>query len=100
VDCHGVHDIESVDDPESRVIKANVLETCQRCHPDATTNFPASWLGHYRPDPEKAPIVYFVNLFYKILIPAVLGGMVLFNLTDLGRSVVGRIRGRNEQDHD
>jgi hypothetical protein len=100
VDCHGVHDIASVDDPESHVIKANVLETCQRCHPDATTNFPASWLGHYRPDPERAPIVYFVNLFYKILIPAVLGGMVLFNLTDLGRSVVGRIRRGKEQDHD
>jgi hypothetical protein len=96
VDCHGVHDIQSVDDPESRVIKANVLETCQRCHPDATANFPASWLGHYQPDPEKAPIVYFVNLFYKILIPAVLGGMVVFNLTDLGRSVVARIRGRKE----
>jgi hypothetical protein len=39
-------------------------------------------------------------LDYKILIPAVLSGTVLFNLTDLGQSVVGRIRGRKEQDHD
>jgi hypothetical protein len=99
VDCHGVHDMQQVDDPESRVIQQNVLETCQRCHPDATTNFPASWLGHYRPDPEHTPIVFFVDLFYKILIPAVLGAMVVFNLTDLGRSIVGRIRGGKGHDH-
>jgi hypothetical protein len=99
VDCHGVHDMQSVDNPESRVIQQNVLETCQRCHPDATTDFPASWLGHYQPDPDNAPIVFFVDLFYKILIPAVLGAMVVFNLTDLGRTLVGRIRGGKEQSH-
>jgi hypothetical protein len=99
VDCHGVHDMQSVDDPESRVIQANVLETCQRCHPNATTDFPASWLGHYQPDPDQTPIVYFVDLFYKILIPAVLGAMVVFNLTDLGRSIVGRFRRGEEHDH-
>ncbi len=36
IDCHGVHDMKSVDDPESTVIKANLLKTCQKCHPDAT----------------------------------------------------------------
>ncbi len=40
IDCHGVHDMKRVDDPESTVIKENLLGTCQKCHPDATTNFP------------------------------------------------------------
>ena len=100
VDCHGVHSMRSVDDPESQVMQANILATCQRCHPDATANFPASWLGHYRPDPTHAPIVYFVDLFYKILIPTVLGAMVLFNLTDLGRKVADHVRRPKEQGHE
>jgi hypothetical protein len=64
IDCHGVHDIRRTDDPESTVIKENLLGTCRRCHPDATANFPAAWLGHYPPDPVHNSLVYYVNLFY------------------------------------
>src|SRR5450432_400580 len=32
IDCHGVHDIKRVKDPESRVIRANLVKTCQKCH--------------------------------------------------------------------
>ena len=94
IDCHGVHDMRPVDDPESRVIKRNLLNTCQRCHPDATTNFPDSWLSHYPPSPEHSPLVYFVDLFYKILIPAVIGAMVEFNLTDISRHITRRFKER------
>lgn len=85
IDCHGVHDMRPHDDEESKVIKQNLLATCQRCHPDATTNFPDSWLSHYQPSPEHSPLVYYVNLFYKILIPGLLGAMVVYNLTDIRR---------------
>jgi hypothetical protein len=78
VDCHGVHDIRRTDDPQSRVLKENLLSTCRRCHPDATSNFPAAWLSHYRPSPQHWPLVYYVNLFYRILIPTLVGGMALF----------------------
>ena len=93
IDCHGVHDIRKIDDPESAVIKENLLATCQRCHPDATTNFPGAWLSHYRPSPTHHPVVFYVQSFYNIFIPTVLGGMVLFILTDVGR----RIRSRREK---
>jgi hypothetical protein len=92
IDCHGVHDIRPVNDPNSTVIKQNLLATCRRCHPDATANFPAAWLGHYRPDPRHAPLVYFVNLFYRILIPVVIGGMLLFVATDVVRRIINRRR--------
>ncbi len=97
IDCHGVHDMKPHDDNESKVIKANLLKTCQRCHPGATTNFPDSWLSHYRPSPEHSPLVYAVNLFYMILIPAVIGAMVVFNLTDLRRKISSR---RKEPRHE
>jgi len=90
VDCHGVHDIRRTDDPESTVIKENLLKTCRKCHPDASTNFPAAWLSHYRPSPEHAPLVYYVNLFYKVFIPTVLGGMAIYVIADGGRRILGR----------
>jgi hypothetical protein len=90
-DCHGVHNILSVRDPNKGIsIKQNMLVACQRCHPDANLNFPDSWLSHYIPSPTRYPIVFFVNLFYNILIPTVLGGMGVFVAADIYRRVFRR----------
>ena len=92
IDCHGVHDIKSPQDPTSTVIQANLLTTCQKCHPDANENFPSAWLGHYVPDREKYPLVYYVDLFYKFFIPLVLGIMILFVGTDAIRRIINKSR--------
>jgi hypothetical protein len=94
-DCHGVHDIRATDDPEAAVIKENLLKTCQKCHPDATTNFPASWTSHFQPTFEQQPLVASVNLFYLILIPGTIGFMLLIVATDAGRTILGR--GKKDQ---
>ena len=58
-DCHGIHDIKPVNDPEAGIaLKENLLVKCQRCHPDATVNFPDSWMSHYDASPENFPLVY------------------------------------------
>ena len=88
IDCHGVHDIRSPEDPQSSVMKDNLLQTCQKCHPDAESNFPSAWLGHYEPDRDRYPLVFYVDLFYKIFIPFVLGVMVIFISTDAFRRIV------------
>jgi predicted CXXCH cytochrome family protein len=90
IDCHGVHDIVSPNSPRSSSIKENLVRTCRKCHPDASSNFPAAWLGHYEPSPQNAPIVYYVDLFYKIFIPVVLGGMALFVVGDASRRIINR----------
>lgn len=83
-DCHGVHNIVSVDDPERGLaLKENMLASCQTCHPDATDNFPASWMSHYIASPTRYPLVYWVQVFYRFFIPAVLGGMGLLVITDI-----------------
>jgi predicted CXXCH cytochrome family protein len=89
-DCHGHHDITRADDPQAGIrFKDNLLVKCQQCHPDATTaSFTDSWLSHYEPSPSAWPLVFFVNLFYAIFIPAVLGGMILFVLTDVYRRFI------------
>jgi hypothetical protein len=98
-DCHGVHDIPSTSDPKKGLqVKANLLRTCQKCHPDATTNFPDAWLSHYVPTRERNPVVYWAQVAYRILIPAVVGGMALFVGTDFVRRRIDRRR-RLERRH-
>lgn len=88
-DCHGVHDIRSPDDAHAG-IKQNLLDTCQQCHPNASTNFPDTWLSHYRPSLENHPGVFLVETFYKIIIPGTVG--FLFVL--VGSDVYRRVRKR------
>lgn len=91
-DCHGIHDIKATDDPEKGLhVKENLLGRCQVCHPDATINFPDSWLSHYIPSPEFNPIVYYVKLFYKFFIPGVLGFMVILVALDFNKLARSRI---------
>lgn len=89
-DCHGVHDITKIDDPDSRVMRANLVKACQQCHTGATENFPAAWLSHYEPSWRRAPLVYGVKLFYSIIIPFMMFGLVLQILLHLWRVVVNR----------
>jgi hypothetical protein len=92
-DCHGIHDIASKSDPGKGLqVKANLLKTCQKCHPDASTNFPEAWLSHYVPTRDRAPVVYWARLAYQILIPGVVGGMALFVVSDFVRRRIDRRR--------
>ena len=97
-DCHGVHDITKVDNPVTGIaIKQNLLVKCQRCHPGVTTaSFTDAWMSHYVASPDKFPLVYYVNQFYKVFIPLVIGGMLVFVVTDfIGR----RMRARKGAQH-
>nr|MBI2904186.1 ammonia-forming cytochrome c nitrite reductase subunit c552 [Chloroflexota bacterium] len=93
IDCHGVHNIKAVTDQNSSVIRQNLLTTCQKCHPNATANFPEAWLSHYAPSPQHNALVYYVNVFYSIFIPGVLGSMGLFVVSDAGRRIYNRVKG-------
>lgn len=96
IDCHGVHDMRKNSDPESHVIKENLLVTCQKCHPDASANFPTSWLGHYVPSAKDAPLVFFVDLFYKIIIPVTIGGMLVFIGSDVFQKITSKRGGKDD----
>ena len=82
-DCHGVHNIQDPGDGES--IKANLLQVCQKCHSGAAANFPSAWLSHYEPSLSKAPAVFLVRVFYRVLIPFMMGGLMLHILLDIWR---------------
>jgi len=85
-----VHDIQKTRGPQSPVIKANLLRTCQQCHPGASDNFPGAWLSHYDPSLHKAPLVYGVKLAYAVVIPFMIGGLGLQILLSLWRLMANR----------
>jgi predicted CXXCH cytochrome family protein len=95
-DCHGIHDIQPVDQGNVADMKERVVEMCRKCHPDATTNFPAAWLHHYEPGPDRYVGVWLVKWFYRLLIPSLVGFFAAFVLLDAGRRTWGRWRGGND----
>ncbi|MDQ7820389.1 MAG: cytochrome c3 family protein [Armatimonadota bacterium] len=91
-DCHGVHDIRAADDPASRVHPSNILATCRTCHPQAGQYFATAWTEHRAPGPDAAPLVYYVQLFYRVLIPSVVGFLTVLTVLDLGRWAGDQLR--------
>jgi predicted CXXCH cytochrome family protein len=97
-DCHGAHRTLETSSPLFNIqAKENLLGVCQKCHPDATINFPSAWLSHYIPSPSKFPLVYYVQQFYQVFVPTVLGGMALFVATDWGRRIWNNVRERQKR---
>ena len=57
-DCHGAHDILPTINPESKLSRENVVETCRTCHPSANRQF-AGYLTHAtHHDPDKYPFLF------------------------------------------
>ncbi|KPL03039.1 MAG: hypothetical protein AMJ90_04250 [candidate division Zixibacteria bacterium SM23_73_2] len=90
-DCHGSHQIRLSSDPESFTHKANLAQTCSRCHPGAGENFVKGSI-HLQPRTKKDLGVFWVRRIYLVLIVLVIGGMLLHNLAILFRSVVQRFK--------
>ena len=61
-DCHGHHDVLPPSNPASRLSKANILATCQQCHPSATIGF-TEYKPHANPlDGKNYPLLHAVFL--------------------------------------
>lgn len=91
-DCHGVHDILSTGNPQSKVYPANLLSTCQECHPDAGPNWTGAWTGHNEISLERTPFVFYTEAFYNSFTPFVLWTSAIYVLLQIIRHVVARVR--------
>ena len=89
--CHGIHDILAVDDPASSVNKANLPETCAKCHAGAGPNFAAGPVHIIPTDPAQKALGI-VRLVYLWLIGIIIGGMVLHNTLLMGRHAFLKLR--------
>ena len=100
IDCHGVHNILPPDNPQSTVYPANLQQTCQQCHPDASIRFPEAWLGHYVPAWNKTPVLFAVNTGYQVFIPVTIGGFVLYIGLDAQRRIRKKLKPGRRADED
>ena len=53
-------------------------------------------MSHYVASPTRFPLVYYVNLFYRIFIPMVIGGMLVFVVSDVFRRTLEARKRRAE----
>ena len=97
-DCHGVHNIEHTHDPDSPVLRQNLVEVCRKCHPSATLNYPAAWLGHYEPTSTQAAPVYWTQVFFTLLTVTVMAGLIGHIAVDQTRTALDRVRGGSQAD--
>jgi predicted CXXCH cytochrome family protein len=91
-DCHGIHDIRQTEDPQSRVNASNRLATCSKCHTGVSTNWTDAWTGHHEISLERTPLLYYIDVFYSSLIPAVLWIAGIYVLLQIVRNAVDRNR--------
>jgi len=98
-DCHGAHNIEYVTDPNSAVYRDNLVRVCQECHEDASEKFPAAWVGHYAPTPQKNAPVYWTAQFFLVLTVGVITGMIGHISLDVLQAIRNKLtRGRRSDD--
>ncbi len=86
-DCHGHHDVLPPSNPASHLSKANILATCQQCHPGATRKF-TEYQPHANPlDGKNYPLLHFVFLGMTGLLVGVFTFFGLHTLVWLMRTV-------------
>jgi len=91
-DCHGVHNIRATGDPASSVNPANLLSTCQKCHPGVGPNWTGAWTGHNQISLERTPLVYYTDAFYATFAPIVLWGSVIYVVLKILHMLIERTR--------
>jgi cytochrome b subunit of formate dehydrogenase len=67
-DCHGNHGIKRVADPDSTVHPFHRLQTCQKCHTNATQGFVTFQPHANTHDYQRYPLMWIVSKFMLVLI--------------------------------
>ena len=83
-DCHGAHAVAWTGEK-------TVAEVCLGCHKDGGIKLAGAWLGHSAPGPRSQPLIWLTRMFYFLLIPFVLGGLIIliaFQMIDQRRKGV------------
>ncbi len=79
ISCHTAHEVLPKRDPGSTVNAANVVSTCQQCHPNVDARFAASYT-HTSASLVLNPVNWWIRNVYLVLIVLIIGGMVVHNL--------------------
>lgn len=91
-DCHGAHDIRRIADPASRLNGEHRVETCRKCHPDASPQF-AMFQPHADfHDAARYPLLHGVWIYFVIAMSGSFGFFGLHSVLWLVRSWIERLK--------
>jgi hypothetical protein len=96
IDCHGTHDIVGTTGSASPMLQSKLVAVCQECHPEAGEKFPAAWIGHYAPTPERAAPVFWVRAIYTFILTGVVGALAAHVGLDMWRVIRDARRQRSK----
>jgi predicted CXXCH cytochrome family protein len=91
-DCHGSHEVLPASDRKSMIAPANLVTTCQKCHPSANENFVQFSPHADAQDPEKSPFLYYTAWLMNALIISVFSFFGVHTALWFGRSLAERRR--------
>lgn len=93
-DCHTPHAVQA---PARWTLVARA-ESCAICHPGATPEFAAGWMGHQEPSPAWFPAVFFAEKGFVALTSIVLALGIVHVELDVLRWGWDKVRRRKEDD--
>lgn len=97
--CHGIHNIYPSTNNRSLTHPDNLVKTCGKCHPGATANFSKGMIHGTIVKSKQLPelIKYYIRLFYLIIIPITILGMLLHNILDYAYRLRLKYRQQREE---
>ncbi len=87
-DCHGAHDVLPASDPASKLSAANRLETCRKCHPEATPNYRDFDPHADHRNPDRDPVLYWVYVVLMTFLISTFGCFGLHSVLWFVRSLI------------
>lgn len=97
-DCHGAHNILPPTNPESKLSRENIVETCKTCHPNSNRKF-VGYLSHAtHHDSDKYPYLYYTFWFMTILLVSTFTFFGLHTLLWLPRGLAEKRKKRKESE--
>jgi cytochrome b subunit of formate dehydrogenase len=95
--CHGYHLVLPASDQRSSVNKANLVKTCQKCHPNANEKFSFGTVHVDKKDVSGigGKVDNWVRSLYLSLIFMTIGGMAVHNLLILRKKALASLRDPN-----
>jgi hypothetical protein len=96
-DCHGSHNIQAVDSPQSSLSEQNILSTCRKCHAGATVGFTKYYAHAEESNKGKYPVLYYTFLFMTMLLIGVFAFFLTHTFLWAYRSMKERMRKKGDE---
>jgi len=91
-DCHGNHRILAASDPASPIARANLVETCGKCHPNANANFVRYDPHADKENRQRNAGLFYASKFMRILLLVTFGFFGVHSVLWFGRGMRERRR--------